>query len=158
MICSKGPLGADHLNSLILQQFVMKAKTSIVCPILITTNDAARGLMNGDVWILIASPSSIQKGLYQMKDIAYFKGKDSPNAVQEIPAPILPPFSFGYCLSIHKSQGSEYKRVLLALPFGSEVFGKEGLYTGITRAKSQIELLTEEKTLKALLSKSSRKK
>lgn len=51
-----------------------------------------------------------------------------------------PPYELAYCLSVHKSQGSEFDRVILLLPEGSELFGREMFYTAVTRAKRQIEI------------------
>ena len=45
-----------------------------------------------------------------------------------------------YCLSVHKSQGSEFDKVVLVLPEGSELFGRKMLYTAITRARKSIEI------------------
>jgi exodeoxyribonuclease V alpha subunit len=44
-------------------------------------------------------------------------------------------------MTVHKAQGSEFERVLLLLPeAGSPVLGRELLYTGLTRARSAVEL------------------
>jgi len=42
---------------------------------------------------------------------------------------------------VHKSQGSEFNRVLLALPEApSPLLSRALLYTAVTRAKSQVEI------------------
>ena len=69
----------------------------------------------------------------------------------------LPPFEWGYCLSVHKSQGSEYDKVIALVPPGSERFGREVLYTAVTRAKKEIFLVGDKSILSKLLQKSSRK-
>jgi len=51
-------------------------------------------------------------------------------------------FEFGYCVSVHKSQGSEWARVLLIDE--SYIFGKDSnkhLYTAITRAKKKLVII-----------------
>ena len=53
--------------------------------------------------------------------------------------------------------GSEYDRVIALVPPGSERFGREVLYTAVTRAKKEILLVGEKTVLSALLQKSSRK-
>jgi exodeoxyribonuclease V alpha subunit len=58
---------------------------------------------------------------------------------------------------VHKSQGSEYDRVIALVPPGSERFGREVLYTAVTRAKKEILLIGEKTVLSMLLQKSSRK-
>lgn len=50
-------------------------------------------------------------------------------------------FDFGYCLSVHKSQGSEWNKVLLfdeGLPKQTKEEYYRWLYTGITRAKEKL--------------------
>ena len=49
----------------------------------------------------------------------------------------LPAHEIAFALSVHKSQGSEYERVLLLLPEdpAHPLLSREVLYTGLTRAK-----------------------
>ena len=60
-----------------------------------------------------------------------------------------------YALTIHKSQGSEYKNVLLALPqnlmYMNGFLSRNLIYTGITRAKQKVRLYGSESILKAAL-------
>ncbi len=158
----KGFLGVDHLNRMVLERFLSELQEDqfLVCPILITANDTARQLMNGDIGFLCAKASSLKRSLYQSCDRAFFLNKeDSADLIKfrEISATILPSFEFAYCLSVHKSQGSEYESVLVLAPSGSERLGKEVLYTAVTRAKKKVKVLIEENTLVSLLGKSSKK-
>ena len=66
-------------------------------------------------------------------------------------------FEYSYCLSVHKSQGSECDEVLILVPDGSEVFGREILYTAVTRARRKVYLAASKATLHRLISCSSRK-
>lgn len=63
----------------------------------------------------------------------------------------LPRFEEAYALSVHKSQGSEYERVWLLVPPGCEQFGREMLYTAITRAKKEIRIFADKEALEACL-------
>ena len=60
-----------------------------------------------------------------------------------------------YALTIHKSQGSEYRNVLLALPqnlmYMNGFLSRNLIYTGITRAKQKVRLYGSENVLKAAL-------
>lgn len=48
---------------------------------------------------------------------------------------------FLWCLSIHKSQGSEYRKVILVLHDSHKVlWRRELIYTGITRAREELEI------------------
>lgn len=155
----QGPLGVEHLNQEILHRFLHNIRDEewFLAPILITKNDKNLQLMNGDVGVLLARSSSYKRGQYIPGDKAYFLSKEEERGSRMIEALVLPSFEFAYCLSVHKSQGSEYETVLLLVPSGSERLGKEVLYTGVTRAKKNVTILTEEQTLLLLLRNSARK-
>lgn len=54
---------------------------------------------------------------------------------------------FGYCMSIHKAQGSEWRRVWLILHRAHSVMlSRELLYTGMTRAKEKLTVLYSPNT------------
>jgi exodeoxyribonuclease-5 len=65
------------------------------------------------------------------------------------PKPIRPqgrapgiPFDFGYCLTCHKAQGSESKRVIVVgSGFGDNDMRKRWLYTAVTRAQEELYVL-----------------
>jgi len=122
----KGPFGVEAINEL------MWGGKEI--PIMITRTDKRMELSNGEMGILIKKNEGRALG---KDDVAVF-------GEREFPAVLLPEFEFAYCLSVHKSQGSEFERVVLLVPKGAEVFGREILYTGITRAKEKIEVLGDE--------------
>lgn len=145
---NKGPWGCETINARLLKQ-LHQPGTSLIAPIMITKNDRHFDLNNGEVGVLVVQdPASYQKG-----DFAYF---DSSNGVRKIPAAALPPHTWAFCLSVHKSQGSEFDQVILLWPEAAKKFGPSGLYTGVTRAKKGIDLVCEREVLKATLKSKSR--
>jgi peptide methionine sulfoxide reductase MsrB len=48
-----------------------------------------------------------------------------------------------YAITVHKSQGSDFKLVFFVLPKTGRVLSRELLYTGLTRAKEKLILLVE---------------
>jgi len=113
-------------------------------PIMITQTDKRMELNNGETGILIKK----NKGdLIGKDDLAIF-------GERKLPAILLPEFEPSYCLSVHKSQGSEFDRVILFVPKGSEIFGREILYTAITRAKERIEVFADEGVIEKCLKNS----
>jgi ATP-dependent exoDNAse (exonuclease V), alpha subunit - helicase superfamily I member len=53
-------------------------------------------------------------------------------------------FDFAYCITVHKSQGSEWGRVLLIeerLPMWNDDIYRRWMYTAITRAREQLIIL-----------------
>ena len=64
-------------------------------------------------------------------------------------------YESGYCITIHKSQGSEYDHIAIILPDKqNQILSKELLYTAVTRAKS---VLIEKTILKQCISKIDKK-
>jgi exodeoxyribonuclease V alpha subunit len=155
----KGLLGVESLNAFLLKRFLegLKEEDLLAVPILIQSNEHSLALMNGDTGVLIAKVSSLKAGYYTSEDTAYFPNKEEGGASRKLSALLLPSFELGYALSVHKSQGSEYDSVLVIAPSGSEAFGKEVLYTAVTRAKKELVLLTEKEVLSCLIGKSSKK-
>ncbi|MCB1072282.1 MAG: AAA family ATPase [Chlamydiia bacterium] len=122
----KGPFGVEAINELLWGEEKI--------PIMITRTDKRMGLSNGEMGVLLKRNEGRSLG---KDDVAVFGDR-------EFPAVLLPEFELAYCLSVHKSQGSEFDRVVLLVPKGAEVFGREILYTGITRAKETIEVLADK--------------
>jgi exodeoxyribonuclease V alpha subunit len=102
-------------------------------PLMVTGNDYALGLFNGDLGVLWKDAHG-NGGLR-----ACF---DSSNGLRRVLISRLPPHETVYAMTVHKAQGSEFDEVLLVLPEGdSRALTRELLYTGITRARRRITLL-----------------
>lgn len=130
----RGPLGVDAINRFLYEKFSAQKKP---IPILITRNDSRTGLSNGETGILQENRAFFDEKTFDIYE--------------------LPPFEFAYCLSVHKSQGSEYDDVLFLVPDGSENFGREVLYTAITRARHTLAIDGNPMQIEAALKRSSRK-
>ncbi len=64
----------------------------------------------------------------------------------------LEDLDLAYAMTIHKSQGSEYPVVVLALPAGApQLLTRNLLYTAVTRAKSKLILVAAKWTVSAML-------
>ena len=149
----KGPFGVATLNQEIFSLFYNKAKLyDYLCiPIIITKNNYNLNLFNGQIGIL-----KVQKTIDgPLKKEAYFQvdGK-----IQRFEIFYLNAYEYAFSISIHKSQGSEFKKVVIIIPDGSENFGKELFYTALTRAKNDFSIFSTKKILKDLIKVSSFKK
>ncbi len=106
-------------------------------PILITVNDYSMQLFNGDTGILFSDPE--QGGACR----AFFALPDG--GVRTIHPERLPQHETAFAMTIHKSQGSEFNRVLILLPpVDSVLLTRELIYSGITRAKHSLEIWTDQ--------------
>ncbi len=135
----KGPFGVSALNSLIEQ--VLKKEKLINPgrswyqgrPVLITRNDYNLELFNGDIGILLPDPAS-------NNELRAFFLSANRTLRKFLPAR-LPEHETVYAMTVHKSQGSEFDRVLLLLPDrDTPVLTRELIYTGITRARQGVEV------------------
>ncbi len=144
----QGPFGIDTLNDQIVREMGRRIQSGQwwTLPILITRNAPHQDLYNGTCGLLIGQSRG---GIHLRDGTAYFPTR--------VPFSQLPPFEVAFCLSIHKSQGSEFERVLALFPPGSERFGREAFYTAITRAKKEVDWVSEEGILRAMLAQRSRR-
>jgi exodeoxyribonuclease V alpha subunit len=103
-------------------------------PIMVTQNTPEINLFNGDVGIVRKDENGRLK--------AYFvnpkKETDGKDLMLINPASI-PAWETVFAMTIHKSQGSEFNKVLVLLPKQQEnrILTRELLYTGVTRAKEK---------------------
>ncbi|MCP4106798.1 MAG: exodeoxyribonuclease V subunit alpha [Desulfobacteraceae bacterium] len=135
----QGPYGVSALNRLAEQ--ILRDKNLINPdktwyagrPVMITRNDYNLRLFNGDVGIALPDPDA-------ENDIrVFFRNADgTPRKFHPFR---LPEHETVYAMTVHKSQGSEFDKVLLLLPDrDSPVLTRELVYTGITRAMNSVEI------------------
>jgi exodeoxyribonuclease V alpha subunit len=99
-------------------------------PLLVTANDYGLKLYNGDVGIVL--PDQADGALR-----AFFPAADG--GVRAIAPLRLPPHETAFAMTVHKSQGSEFDRLLLMLPDrDAPVMTRELLYTALTRARQGV--------------------
>ncbi len=53
------------------------------------------------------------------------------------------PLELAYALTVHKAQGSEFKKVFVILPKNCRLLSRELIYTALTRSRKQLVLLVE---------------
>jgi exodeoxyribonuclease V alpha subunit len=150
----KGPMGVDAVNAYFLTQVMARAQGAswVALPLMMTVSQRDLDLYNGQQGILMCRPtSSPLSGRFSVEDYVVFEG------ARTFPAALLSGFSLSYCFSVHKSQGSEYREVLVLAPEGSDVFGREILYTAITRAKQRVMLAVAKPLLRSCIALSSRR-
>ncbi|MDP2268513.1 MAG: ATP-binding domain-containing protein, partial [Deltaproteobacteria bacterium] len=83
---------------------------------------------------------------------AFFQ--DASGVVRKIPPLRLPEHETVYAVTVHKSQGSEFDRVLLILPDrDAPVLTRELIYTGITRARNFVEIWCREEIFREAVSR-----
>ncbi|MCK7581795.1 MAG: exodeoxyribonuclease V subunit alpha [Chromatiales bacterium] len=148
----QGPWGVEGLNRRIRHLLSQGAKAPIACaderswfegrPVLITRNDYALGLMNGDIGLTLRVPA--RRGESQAATVlrVAFPSGDGTGAIRWILPSRLQAVETVFAMTVHKSQGSEFTHTALVLPdVSNPVLTRELIYTGITRSKSVFTLL-----------------
>jgi len=106
-------------------------------PVMVSQNNAALHLYNGDIGICI--PDKDQNG----KLMVFFQRADG--SIKKYLPTRIPLCETVFAMTIHKSQGSEFDEVLIALPeTANPVLTKELLYTAITRARKTVRLVADK--------------
>lgn len=129
--------GVDMINQLIRHYLYQQGMIADLegwyhgLPIMVTKNDAQMKLFNGDIGIILRDESQSLK--------AYFK--TSQGEIRAVSPATLPEHESVYAMTVHKSQGSEFKKVQLILSEHlSPIMTRELIYTGITRARERVEI------------------
>jgi exodeoxyribonuclease V alpha subunit len=143
----KGPYGVEQINSLaeeILAEAGLLTRGSEWYPgraVMITRNDYNLGLFNGDTGLILRDVEAAGETR------AFFFSAEG-KLRRFLPAR-LPIHESAFALTVHKSQGSEFERLLLILPEkDAPVLTRELLYTGITRARSRVEVWSNEEVFR----------
>ena len=112
-------------------------------PVMVTRNDPALGVFNGDIGVVLKPP-----GAGPLR--AYFLNGAGLHSVS---VGRLADVETAFAMTVHKSQGSEFAHVVLVLPAeDSAVLTRELVYTGITRAKTAFTLVARHASGLALAS------
>ncbi len=126
----RGAGGADEINAQIAKTWsptwAGSGRSFDGMPVLVLRNSADLGLSNGDLGLICADGSGVLH--------AHFAG------TQSVRAEMLPEHALAYALTVHKSQGSEYRSLALVLPEReSPVLTRELIYTALTRWQAGVE-------------------
>ncbi len=100
--------------------------------LLVTENSYRHRLFNGDIGICLRDGGGTL--------MAWFPGDDPHNPRPFHPA-ALPAHDSAFAMTVHKAQGSEFDAVWLVLPERfNRVLSRELVYTGMTRARSELHV------------------
>jgi len=131
----EGPWGMKTVNQKVGDILGVNANTWYEGrPVMVTKNDYGLKLNNGDIGIAIKDPE------HDYLRVAF---PDQEHGVRWVLPSRLTHIETVYAMTVHKSQGSEFKHTVMVLPdHDSPVLSKELLYTGITRAKERLSLVS----------------
>lgn len=148
LLCAlrRGPWGAETVNALLQGMLRESGRVEVAQryhtgePIMIVRNDYNAGLFNGDLGIVLPDPASGELRVF-------FPGEG--DEVLNFAPGRLPEHEPAFALTVHKSQGSEFRDALVILPArDAPILTRELLYTGITRARETVEVWASEEILR----------
>ena len=153
ILCSnrKGNYGIKSINQMVIEILYGQTKTHDSghsanfkgCPIIITENDYALKLFNGDTGIIWDGDMDPAGGEPELR--AYFPKQDQSKEFASFPISRLPVHEIAYAMTVHKSQGSGFKNILLILPDKyNPVLTRELVYTAITRAEETVKMMIRD--------------
>ena len=135
-----GPRGVDEINTRVSAWVRTAASVTLGAgaqwfagrPVIVTRNDYALGVFNGDIGIALPAANGAMQVCFRMAD----------GTLRMLSPAALPPHDTAFALTVHKSQGSEFDHAALVLPsaFG-RMLSRELVYTAITRARSRIDVI-----------------
>ena len=141
-----GPRGVEAVNRRIAQALAAEGLTPsaegwfLGRPVMVTRNDYALGLMNGDVGVTLHGPADASSE--PSLRVAFSDGR---GGIRWVPPSRLQDVETVFAMTVHKSQGSEFDHVALVLPpHASPVLTRELIYTAITRARLRFTLARSE--------------
>jgi len=163
----EGALGVHNVNEALRLEFTRRYGLSteqpfwLGRPVMVRRNDYDVGLYNGDIGLVVSrlGPDGVHRPWVA------FPGPDAlepdparrdpaAKVVRYVPTSRLPEHETCLALTIHKSQGSEYAHVLVALPVReSPLVTRELLYTGITRARSRVTVVAQRAAFERALAR-----
>jgi len=113
-------------------------------PVLITKNDYNIGIRNGDLGVI--------ETIFEEQDLEadnqVFGVLDIDGRKIDLTFNVLDRMELGYAITIHKSQGSQWRNVILVLDAQAHrMLDKTLLYTGATRAEKNLIICCENKDL-----------
>ncbi|NIH41266.1 MAG: exodeoxyribonuclease V subunit alpha [Buchnera aphidicola (Periphyllus aceris)] len=144
-ILKKGLYGVKGINK-IFKFFIKKKKMLkfkkinkkewyIGKPIIIKKNLKSIELFNGSIGITLLDKKNKMKIFFLMPD----------NSIKKIPINIIKKYQTTWAITVHKSQGSEFKHTILILPLKkNKIMSREIVYTAITRAKKYVWIYSKK--------------
>ncbi len=130
-----------ELNELVMQILYKNNKLNQGMPIIVSKNDYALNVFNGDI------------GHLHLKNNQWFANFNIQGSQKSINLDAINGWQAAHAITIHKSQGSEYDHVLIVLPndLELEILTSSLLYTAISRARKSITIWSSQRIIAKIL-------
>lgn len=102
---------------------------------------------DSDIDFLLSQVASTDERVHQASHMITLKMMDSETEIKIDKASAINSMLLGYCLTVHKSQGSEWVKVFFVCHQShATMLQRELLYTAVTRAKEELYIICEPET------------
>jgi exodeoxyribonuclease V alpha subunit len=113
-------------------------------PVLVTENDYALGVFNGDLGVVWRDDDGVA---------VYFPAEGG--ATRKVSRARLPRVETAWAMTVHKAQGSEFDEVLVVFPeYESRLLSRDLLYTAVTRARQSVTIFAGEGAIRIAVARS----
>jgi len=141
---TRGGDGGVEVISQRLDERLLTGSSEIGRHVMMLENDREADLANGDLGVVVSDGVIV--------------GRGADGAPRVIPRVSLPAHESAWAISIHKSQGSEFDRVLVVLPdAASRILSRQLLYTALTRSRGQVQVVATEASVRRAVDHSIRR-
>jgi exodeoxyribonuclease V alpha subunit len=113
-------------------------------PVLFTQNNYDAGVQNGSMGTLIS--------IEQNEEVFAIVKLDDTNKEIKINKALLDTLELAYCITLHKAQGSQFKRVIVAINL-SRMIDRAWIYTAITRSEVELHLVGQNQIVEKSIKK-----
>jgi exodeoxyribonuclease V alpha subunit len=144
----RGKLGVQSINQRIRQSLGARAQKHwfVGRPVLITRNDFRTELYNGDTGVIADINGEQVLALSDAPD------RKKPLELKLIEVSRVTDHALNYAMTVHKSQGSEYRHVIVMFPQKpSRICTREMLYTAISRVRDRLTIVGSEDVIRHML-------
>jgi exodeoxyribonuclease V alpha subunit len=147
LLCAhrRGPYGVSGWTALIEAWLGHEATGDwyVGRPLLVTENDYALRLYNGDTGVVIAAGDGQVSAAFERQ-----------GGIVEFSPTRLAAVDTVYAMTVHKSQGSQFDTAAVLLPEpSSPILTRELLYTAVTRAREELILVGSEEAVRAAVAR-----
>lgn len=145
----RGPLGmhdwTDRIERGVADQvsgFRPDRRWHVGRPVLVTANDRANLVFNGDTGVVVEGDDGMEVALR------------SGDGVRTLAPSRLDRVETWWAMTVHKSQGSEFSRAVVSLPDSrSPILTRELLYTAVTRARDRLTIVSSAEALERAIAR-----
>ena len=144
----RGILGVQSINRRIRQSLGSKALQTwfVGMPVLISRNESRTDLYNGDTGVIAEVDDERVLVLSDPPD------PDYPLDLRCVEVSRVADHSLNFAMTVHKSQGSEYRHVIVMFPQNpSRICTREMLYTAISRVRDRVTIVGSERVIRHML-------